>query len=285
MFASLAAHSPDAADGTRDRVVLVTPDVSTAARASLAADGIRTVNASVVRSPYTDNDKYNPRFDAVLTKLRVWTLVQYRRVLLLDGDVLISGDMAPLFGCGTFCAAFLNPCHFNSGVVLLTPSIDTYDRMQEALPRMDSYDSGDQGFLNSGGWGGGGGLPLGGGALLVAVPPRAFLLVSTGLAAAEWAVTSLVAAVAVPPALPPVPAAALLVAAKFALAAAALAAHGHWFCASRLVWAKMAAAAFLTSAYLAVVLVLHGRVALLWVRAAEAVAAPADGGGGGGDDP
>lgn len=250
----------------------------------------------------------------------------------------------------------------------------------------------------------------------MAVPPRAFLLVSTGLAAAEWAVTSLVAAVAVPPALPPVPAAALLVAAKFALAAAALAAHGHWFCASRLcvhplgvgggwpaahpaalggggvsgallssgggggsvggaggvhgvaaggsgaattapcrggvangvspsnppllplfptptatattipphpplaaarrriiralltaaavdavtpvagaaalfvprwgsVWAKMAAAAFLTSAYLAVVLVLHGRVALLWVRAAEAVAAPADGGGGGGDDP
>ncbi len=37
---------------------------------------------------------------------------------------------------------------FNSGMMLLQPSMDTYERLLEALPLLPSYNGGDQGFLN-----------------------------------------------------------------------------------------------------------------------------------------
>ena len=50
-----------------------------------------------------------------------------------------------------FAAApdFFLPDRFNSGVMVVPPSKETFERMVEALSVAPSYDGGDQGFLNS----------------------------------------------------------------------------------------------------------------------------------------
>lgn len=129
-------------------LALVTPDVSAQARAQLHQDGVYTLEVRRVRNPYTGGDRYNSRFDDVLAKLQVFALEQFEKVVYIDADALVLGNIHDLFQCGDFCAAFINPCHFNSGVMVIQPSQALFEDMLRKLATTESYDGGDQGFLN-----------------------------------------------------------------------------------------------------------------------------------------
>jgi hypothetical protein len=127
---------------------MVTADVSAKARAQLHRDGVYTLEVRRVRNPYTGGEHYNHRFDDVLAKLQVFALEQFEKVVYVDADTLVLGDVQDMFECGDFCAAFINPCHFNSGVMVIRPSQALFQSMLEKLAVTESYDGGDQGFLN-----------------------------------------------------------------------------------------------------------------------------------------
>jgi hypothetical protein len=76
-------------------------------------------------------------------------LTEYERVVLLDADNLALRNMDELFLCGEFCAVFLNPCIFHTGLVVLKPSLTVFQDMQEKLWKLYSFDAADQGFLTS----------------------------------------------------------------------------------------------------------------------------------------
>lgn len=149
MMQSLLVNSPDVAAGIRDRVVFVTGQTSDSAISQLRRDNISVRTVPALQSPYTTTSSFRSRFLHVLTKLYVFNMTDYTRVVFIDADSLILRPLSSVFSCGTFCATFINPCNFNSGFMVVTPNATQFKHMQSVLSTTPSYDAGDQGFLNS----------------------------------------------------------------------------------------------------------------------------------------
>ena len=66
------------------------------------------------------------------TKLQLWSLVEYERVVFLDADVLVVAEVDALFSCVLpFCVAPDPPLALgmNTGVLVLAPSHTTYTHL------------------------------------------------------------------------------------------------------------------------------------------------------------
>jgi glycogenin glucosyltransferase len=140
------------ASGSRvPRIAMVTPDISADGRARLKAQGWELRDVEAIANPTPEAMLVFPRFGTVFTKLRAWELDDVARVVLLDADTLVLQNIDDLFERPGFAAApdFFLPDRFNSGVMVVTPSKETFAQMVTALAAAPSYDGGDQGFLNS----------------------------------------------------------------------------------------------------------------------------------------
>jgi glycogenin glucosyltransferase len=87
----------------------------------------------------------------VLTKLHVFRLIEYAKVLFLDADVLPLRPLSHLLALPfDFCAVpdVGWPDIFNSGVMALTPSDGAFEELRALLKSRGSWDGGDQGLLN-----------------------------------------------------------------------------------------------------------------------------------------
>lgn len=133
------------------RVLLTTSDVSREARARLADQGWQIREVEPISNPTAKGALLFPRFANVFTKLRAWEQTDFERVVLLDADTLVLQNIDDLFERSRFAAApdFLLPDRFNSGVMVLEPSRETFAEMVAALAASGTYDGGDQGFLNT----------------------------------------------------------------------------------------------------------------------------------------
>jgi len=142
---SLEAH------GTKiPRIVLVTADVTAEARKRLTEQGWQVREVEPLENPNPDTAQLFERFRSVYTKLRAWELVEIDKVVLLDADMITLQNIDDLFERPSISAApdFFLPDRFNSGLMVIDPSTETFERMLEALWDTPSYDGGDQGFLN-----------------------------------------------------------------------------------------------------------------------------------------
>ncbi|KAF2714788.1 glycosyltransferase family 8 protein [Pleomassaria siparia CBS 279.74] len=81
-----------------DVVVMVAPGVSQSRRDRLNKDGAIIHPVELL---HTKNDTWIsidvPRWDEVLTKLRIWQMTQYSRILMLDGDSMLLGCLDGVF--------------------------------------------------------------------------------------------------------------------------------------------------------------------------------------------
>ncbi len=137
-----------ASGSTQPLVLLVSADVTAATRARVRSLGWQLREVEPISNPTTPLFQ---RFANVFTKLRVWQLVEFDRVVLLDADTIVLQNVDDLFERKWFAAApdFFLPDRFNSGVMVLDPSPETFDRMMASLKSAGTYDGGDQGFLNT----------------------------------------------------------------------------------------------------------------------------------------
>ncbi|KAI0830481.1 hypothetical protein BC628DRAFT_1530962 [Trametes gibbosa] len=97
-----------------------------------------------------------PDLSHVLTKLHVFRLSQYVKIIFLDADVLPIRPLSHLFTIPHEFAAVPDvgwPDIFNSGVMVLTPGGDKFHELTELLKTKGTWDGGDQGLLNE--WRGG----------------------------------------------------------------------------------------------------------------------------------
>ncbi|MCO5590113.1 hypothetical protein L7F22_044082 [Adiantum nelumboides] len=88
---------------------------------------------------------------AALTKLHAWRLTGYDKIVFLDADILVLRPIAHLFSITSPLAASPDigwPDAFNSGLMVLTPSLTTFSAMREFAIQYGSWDGADQGFLN-----------------------------------------------------------------------------------------------------------------------------------------
>ncbi|KAG5654682.1 hypothetical protein H0H81_007438 [Sphagnurus paluster] len=92
----------------------------------------------------------------VLTKLHVFRLTQFSKIIFLDADVLPLRPLSHLFTLPNDFSASPDvgwPDIFNSGVMVLSPGEDKFSELLALFKSKGSWDGGDQGILNE--WRGG----------------------------------------------------------------------------------------------------------------------------------
>ncbi|KAH7930410.1 hypothetical protein BV22DRAFT_1000595 [Leucogyrophana mollusca] len=142
-----------------DTVCLVTPetlDVSTIKLLRRAFDAVIGVEIINQKDDKGLNLLGRPDLDTVLTKLHVFRLTQYSKIIFLDADVLPVRPLSHLFSLEHEFSAVPDvgwPDIFNSGVMVLSPGEDKFTDLRQLLKTRGSWDGGDQGVLNE--WRGG----------------------------------------------------------------------------------------------------------------------------------
>eukprot|EP00127_Corallochytrium_limacisporum_P004223 Clim_evm168s157 gene=Clim_evmTU168s157 len=148
MFSSIQKVGTEA-----DLVVMTAPSVSQETITLFQSEGIKIVPVDNIENPYKEMDanadKYQKHFEFTLNKLKAWTLTEYDRIVQLDADNVVAHNIDELFLCGHFCALFMHPYLFHTGLFVLKPDMAVYEDMVAKLPSMYSHDGADQGFLNS----------------------------------------------------------------------------------------------------------------------------------------
>lgn len=133
---------------TKDLVALVSDGVSTDAQDLLKADGWKVQQISLLTNPNPKSSRPK-RFWGVYTKLKIFSLTQYKKVVYLDADTIVVKSIEDLFKCGKFCANLKHSERLNSGVMVVEPSEALFKDMMDKVAVLPSYTGGDQGFLNS----------------------------------------------------------------------------------------------------------------------------------------
>ena len=129
---------------------MVTEAVDESARKFLAQVGTGLIETKLVRMPGSVTDRFRDNY----TKLRIFDLTQFERVVYLDADVMPILPLDDLFEMSDLPTAAEDPGrgranYFNSGVLSLKPDNELYNRMLSAC-RRDPHDWGcaEQDFLN-----------------------------------------------------------------------------------------------------------------------------------------
>ncbi|KAG0142019.1 hypothetical protein CROQUDRAFT_683440 [Cronartium quercuum f. sp. fusiforme G11] len=86
-----------------------------------------------------------------ITKIHIWRLVQYQRIIYVDADTLILKPISHLFQVPNKFSACPDtgwPDCFNSGLMVIHPSLEVFDQLYNLFMERGSWDGGDQGLLN-----------------------------------------------------------------------------------------------------------------------------------------
>jgi len=126
-------------DSQRDMIILVTQAVPMAWRSALAVAGWRIIEVDELSEFWWGKSAECNKFDGdqaerwghMATKLRLWQMTQYSRIMYLDADTILTGPVDETFTMVSGFAAEkpLHHSHFNAGVMLLTPSESTFKEL------------------------------------------------------------------------------------------------------------------------------------------------------------
>ncbi|CDY58112.1 BnaA02g35140D [Brassica napus] len=130
----------------KDMVALVSDGVSDYSKNLLKADGWKVERISLLANP---NQVHPTRFWGVYTKLKIFNMTDYNKVVYLDADTIVVKNIDDLFKCSKFCANLKHSERLNSGVMVVEPSQALFNDMMRKVKTLSSYTGGDQGFLNS----------------------------------------------------------------------------------------------------------------------------------------
>jgi glycogenin glucosyltransferase len=92
-----------------------------------------------------------PDLSFTFTKIALWRQMQFRKIVYLDADVVALRALDELFDIEASFAAAPDigwPDAFNSGVMVITPSMGEYWALQTMAAAGESFDGADQGLLN-----------------------------------------------------------------------------------------------------------------------------------------
>ncbi|KAH9605653.1 hypothetical protein KSS87_013575 [Heliosperma pusillum] len=140
-----AAQSIRMSGSTRDLVILVDDTISEYHRDGLEAAGWKIHTIQRIRNPKAEPEAYN---EWNYSKFRLWQLTDYDKIIFIDADMLILRNIDFLFGLPEISAIGNNATLFNSGVMVVEPSNCTFQLLMDHINEIESYNGGDQGYLN-----------------------------------------------------------------------------------------------------------------------------------------
>ncbi|CAH1422107.1 unnamed protein product [Lactuca virosa] len=129
----------------RHLILLIDTSISVSKRRALAAAGWTIRIIERISNPRSRNDTYN-RYN--YTKLRLWQLTDYHKIIFIDCDMIVLRNLDHLFSFPQMSAASNSESRFNSGIMVIEPSNCTFMHFMQSINEITSYNGGDQGFLN-----------------------------------------------------------------------------------------------------------------------------------------
>ncbi|GAM90274.1 hypothetical protein ANO11243_083160 [Dothideomycetidae sp. 11243] len=152
--AAVLAHSLRDADTSKKLAVLVTIQTlryETISELKALYDYVIPVDR--IANPAPSNLYLIDRGDLLyaFTKINLWRLVQFNKIVYIDADVVALRAPDELFDTKATFAAVSDigwPDIFNSGVMVLKPDMGTFWALHTMATSGDSFDGADQGLLN-----------------------------------------------------------------------------------------------------------------------------------------
>ncbi|KAL2631304.1 hypothetical protein R1flu_015990 [Riccia fluitans] len=132
-------------DAKRDLIALVDAGITSQQRKGLELAGWKLHDIERIKNPKSDPRKYNAWN---YSKFRLWQLTKYDRIVFIDADLLVLQNLDTLFDMPQLSATGNDRYLFNSGVMVIEPSNCTFDLFMQQINDVESYNGGDQGFLN-----------------------------------------------------------------------------------------------------------------------------------------
>ncbi|KAH9689064.1 putative UDP-glucuronate:xylan alpha-glucuronosyltransferase 5 [Citrus sinensis] len=111
-------------NSTRDLVLLHDKSISGKSLRGLRAAGWKTKWISRIRSPFAKKDSYN---EWNYSKLRVWQLIEYDKIIFIDSDLLVLKNIDEFFFYPELSPAGNDKVLFNSGVMVIEPSLCKFE--------------------------------------------------------------------------------------------------------------------------------------------------------------
>ncbi|CAH8251638.1 unnamed protein product [Arabidopsis lyrata] len=139
------AQSIRQSGSTKDMVLLHDDSITNSSLIGLRLAGWKLRRVERIRSPFSKKRSYN---EWNYSKLRVWQVTDYDKLVFIDADFIIVKNIDYLFFYPQLSAAGNNKVMFNSGVMVLEPSACLFEDLMLKSFKIGSYNGGDQGFLN-----------------------------------------------------------------------------------------------------------------------------------------
>ncbi|KAL6498512.1 hypothetical protein OROHE_026609 [Orobanche hederae] len=144
--AIVLAQSIIQSNTTKDLILLVNDNISPRSLEALRSAGWQPMRIRRIRSPYSKENTYN---EWNYSKLLIWKLTRYEKLLFIDADLIVNKNLDKFFVYPQLTAAGNYQTHFfNSGLMLVEPSRCGFETLKEKMKVVESYNGGDQGFLN-----------------------------------------------------------------------------------------------------------------------------------------
>ncbi|KAL8505186.1 hypothetical protein ACS0TY_016413 [Phlomoides rotata] len=139
------AHSIIRSNSTKDLLLLADHHISSNSLNALRSAGWKIKSVRRIRNPHSKKHAYN---EWNYTKLRLWQLTKYHKLMFVDSDLILTRNLDHFFFYPQISAVQNENHIFNSGLMLLEPSTCTFKTLMEKRWAVRSYNGGDQGFLN-----------------------------------------------------------------------------------------------------------------------------------------
>lgn len=128
-----------------DLVLLADDSISPKSIDGLKSAGWKIIHIQRILSPFAKKDAYN---QWNYSKLRMWQLTMYDKIIFIDSDILVLKNIDGLFSYPQLSAAPNEDVIFNSGIMVVEPSQCVFENMMHKTSKVKPYNGGDQGFLN-----------------------------------------------------------------------------------------------------------------------------------------
>ncbi|OAP15999.1 PGSIP2 [Arabidopsis thaliana] len=139
------AQSIRMSGSTRNLVILVDDSISEYHRSGLESAGWKIHTFQRIRNPKAEANAYN---QWNYSKFRLWQLTEYNKIIFIDADMLILRNMDFLFEYPEISTTGNDGTLFNSGLMVIEPSNSTFQLLMDHINDINSYNGGDQGYLN-----------------------------------------------------------------------------------------------------------------------------------------
>ncbi|CAL0311228.1 unnamed protein product [Lupinus luteus] len=130
-----------------DLILLVDNSITPKSIKGLKASGWKIKKIESISNPFAKKgSSYNEYWN--YSKLRIWQLTMYDKIIFIDANVLILKNIEMFFFYPQLSASLEDHKRFNSGFMVIEPSQCMFENLMQKMDKVQSYNGGEQGFLN-----------------------------------------------------------------------------------------------------------------------------------------